>query len=64
MNAELEFIGEISFLQNCPEVGKILVMAALKQITALGGSKSTGLGWLRWELGNIAVSDEVWNKLW
>ena len=63
MNAELEFIGEISFLQNCPEVGKILVMAALKQITALGGSKSTGLGWLRWKLGNIAFSDDVWNKL-
>ncbi|AFZ42900.1 protein of unknown function DUF324 [Halothece sp. PCC 7418] len=63
MNTELEFKGEITFLSDCSEAGKILVLSALKQIAALGGSKSTGLGWLRWKTGELAITDEAWEKL-
>lgn len=63
MNAELNFSGEISLLPNCPEVGKLLVLAALKQIVALGGNKSTGLGWLRWKIEGINVDEKAWNQL-
>jgi CRISPR/Cas system CSM-associated protein Csm3 (group 7 of RAMP superfamily) len=63
MNTDLVFEGEISFLPECSEAGKILILAALKQISALGGSKSTGLGWLRWETGDLDLAEEAWKKL-
>lgn len=63
MNAGLTFQGEIWFLSDCPDFGKPLVLATLKQITALGGSKSAGLGWLRWEYEEPAIEDEVWQQL-
>ncbi len=47
-NAELEFVGKIHIQPGFPEEGKPLLIAALKHINALGGSKSAGLGWLHW----------------
>ncbi|MFW6296677.1 MAG: RAMP superfamily CRISPR-associated protein [Halothece sp.] len=63
MNAELRFTGSICFLPSCPEFGKHLVLASLKQIYALGGSKSTGLGWLRWQWEGIEMSELGWEQL-
>lgn len=63
-NAELEFKGAIHFQPNCPSSAKALILAALHHITALGGSKSAGLGWLHWdELDKILTDDEIWSKL-
>jgi CRISPR/Cas system CSM-associated protein Csm3 (group 7 of RAMP superfamily) len=49
-NAQLEFKGAIHLLYpDCPPYAKTLIIAALHQIYALGGSKSAGLGWLHWQ---------------
>lgn len=63
-NTQLQFVGAIHFQPNCPESGKALILAALRHIHALGGSKSAGLGWLHWEnLEAISADDEVWSNL-
>lgn len=48
-NAALEFKGTLEINPNFPDAGKPLLIAALKHINALGGSKSIGLGWLHWQ---------------
>jgi len=63
-NAKLEFSGQIHFLPDCPDQTKALVLAGLKHINALGGSKSAGLGWLDWEIDErLEVKEETWSKL-
>jgi CRISPR/Cas system CSM-associated protein Csm3 (group 7 of RAMP superfamily) len=44
---------------------KALMLAGLRHIHALGGGKSTGLGWLQWEFdqAQMAVSQEAWDWL-
>jgi CRISPR/Cas system CSM-associated protein Csm3 (group 7 of RAMP superfamily) len=49
MNVSLPFKGNIYILPNAPKQTRLLILAALKHINALGGSKSTGLGWLSWK---------------
>jgi CRISPR/Cas system CSM-associated protein Csm3 (group 7 of RAMP superfamily) len=66
-NAQLRFEGHIhiqpSLTPERPDYAKALIWAGLRHIHALGGSKSTGLGWLRWELPEIQVEEAVWNYL-
>jgi CRISPR/Cas system CSM-associated protein Csm3 (group 7 of RAMP superfamily) len=73
VNAKLQFKGEISIQPSLtperPDYATVLILVGLRQIYALGGSKSAGLGWLHWELDelqnglkNINV-DEVWQFL-
>ncbi|MFN6540313.1 MAG: RAMP superfamily CRISPR-associated protein [Nostoc sp. EkiNYC01] len=57
VNAKLQFQGEIhiqpSLTAERPDYAKVLILAGLRQIYALGGSKSAGLGWLHWELEEL-----------
>ncbi|WP_414582550.1 RAMP superfamily CRISPR-associated protein [Scytonema sp. PCC 10023] len=63
-HSQLEFSGEIHLLPNCPPYAKALILAGLQHIHALGGSKSVGLGWLRWkELETLPIDDSAWEKL-
>ncbi|HAZ49080.1 MAG TPA: CRISPR-associated protein Csm3 [Cyanobacteria bacterium UBA11369] len=63
-NAQLRFEGCIHLLPDCPEYAKPLILAGLKHIHALGGSKSAGLGWLIWEeLPKFEFNENVWNVL-
>lgn len=63
-NAELKFSGQIHFLPDCPDYAKALIKASLLHINALGGSKSAGLGWLRWEIDeSLEIEQEAWSKL-
>jgi CRISPR/Cas system CSM-associated protein Csm3 (group 7 of RAMP superfamily) len=67
-NAQLKFEGRIHlsrhFQSNCPDLAKPLILAGLRHIHALGGSKSTGLGWLSWQNLPILVNDEItWSNL-
>ncbi len=63
-NLQLKFKGSLHFQPNCPDYAKALVVAALRHINALGGSKSAGLGWLTWDnLKDIKIEDEIWSKL-
>lgn len=63
-NNKLEFIGHIHLLANCPPQTKPLILAGLRHIHALGGSKSAGLGWLSWKgLETIAKDDQAWETL-
>ncbi len=63
-NNQLEFTGEIHLLPECPPYAKALILAALRHIHALGGSKSAGLGWLRWkELETLPKDDPAWEML-
>ena len=60
----MKFTGEIQLLPDCPEYAKPLILAALRHINALGGSKSAGLGWLSWEnLETLQINDESWKLL-
>ncbi|MGF1482366.1 MAG: RAMP superfamily CRISPR-associated protein [Cyanophyceae cyanobacterium] len=73
-NAALRFAGEIflspplcNFTEEQddgkPDFAKALILAGLKHIHALGGSKSTGLGWLQWEpsiFENAEIDEAVW----
>ncbi|MBE7384517.1 MAG: CRISPR-associated protein Csm3 [Leptolyngbya sp. SIO1E4] len=64
VNVQLPFTGYIHWEPDCPPYAKPLVLAALHHIHALGGSKSAGLGWLRWQLPNeTTIEDSVWNLL-
>ncbi len=71
-NARLRFHGSIHFqpawsLATGETVlfAKALVLTGLKHIYALGGGKSTGLGWLHWEFKEeqMIIPDEVWDWL-
>jgi CRISPR/Cas system CSM-associated protein Csm3 (group 7 of RAMP superfamily) len=67
-NAQLEFTGNIhllpNFQSNSPDLAKPLIFAALHHIHALGGSKSTGLGWLHWKtLPTLSLDDATWLSL-
>jgi CRISPR/Cas system CSM-associated protein Csm3 (group 7 of RAMP superfamily) len=62
VNAGLIFKGEIQIIPELPPQAKPLLVAGLKLIDALGGSKSTGLGWITWKLGEIA-EDLNWSSL-
>ncbi|MEH2455855.1 RAMP superfamily CRISPR-associated protein [Nostoc sp.] len=63
-NNQLEFTGELHLLPNCPAYTKALILAGLRHIHALGGSKSAGLGWLRWkELETLPKNDAAWTML-
>ncbi|MTJ07801.1 MULTISPECIES: RAMP superfamily CRISPR-associated protein [unclassified Anabaena] len=56
-NAKLKFQGKIhiqpSLTPERPDYAKVLILIGLKQIYALGGSKSAGLGWLHWQLDEL-----------
>ena len=63
-NAKLTFIGEIHLQADCPSYTKALIVAGLRHITALGGSKSVGLGWLEWQFTpKISIDNEAWQQL-
>lgn len=62
--AQLRFAGHIQLQSTCPAYAKPLILAGFRHITALGGSKSAGLGWLHWEkLPNFEITDEAWDFL-
>jgi CRISPR/Cas system CSM-associated protein Csm3 (group 7 of RAMP superfamily) len=67
VNARLQFTGQIHFLPNCPDYAKVLIIAGLHHIHALGGSKSAGLGWLTWNLestlSEINTDSSAWEFL-
>lgn len=57
-NQKLKFTGQLHLIQ-APDYALPLLIAGLKHIRALGGSKSAGLGWLTWELPNtLKITDE------
>ena len=62
-NVKLRFKGEIHLQPSFPPYAKALILAGLHHINALGGSKSTGLGWLQWEFKRWAVDEEAWQAL-
>jgi CRISPR/Cas system CSM-associated protein Csm3 (group 7 of RAMP superfamily) len=67
-NAKLRFEGKIhlqpKLKPDLPDYAKVLIWAGLKHITALGGSKSAGLGWLHWaEIAPLEVDEAVWDFL-
>ncbi len=63
-NSKLEFTGAIYLLPGYPSYAKALILAGLRHIHALGGSKSAGLGWLHWKgLEKLSQHDEIWKQL-
>lgn len=64
-NTALPFAGAIHFQADCPPWAKALLLAGLRQIHALGGSKSAGLGWLQWQIddNDLAIEEGVWEFL-
>jgi CRISPR/Cas system CSM-associated protein Csm3 (group 7 of RAMP superfamily) len=65
-NAKLPFEGTITFQPNAPTFAKALLLAGLQHIHALGGSKSSGLGWLHWVFptsNQIQLPENVWDDL-
>jgi CRISPR/Cas system CSM-associated protein Csm3 (group 7 of RAMP superfamily) len=64
VNNQLEFTGSIHLLPDAPKYTKPLILATLRHVHALGGSKSAGLGWLRWkDLDTLPVDHESWKYL-
>lgn len=69
VNVQLSFTGRIhldpvQLEPGGPDYAKALVLAALHHIHALGGSKSAGLGWLRWApFPPATIDDSVWALL-
>jgi len=61
-NTKLRFTGNI-YLSSVPNYGSALILAGLRHINALGGSKSAGLGWLHWELPALPIEQDVWDFL-
>jgi len=64
-NAKLSFEGTILLQSNAPPA-KALILAGLQHIHALGGSKSSGLGWLHWEFPHpdqLEITDADWTRL-
>ncbi len=64
VNAKLQFTGQIHFLPNCPDYAKVLIIAGLHHIHALGGSKSAGLGWLTWNLESTLSEINTESSAW
>jgi CRISPR/Cas system CSM-associated protein Csm3 (group 7 of RAMP superfamily) len=65
-NAKLRFEGNIHLQSNIPDFAKALLLAGLHHIHALGGSKSSGLGWLHWEFPNpsqVQFPETSWELL-
>jgi len=69
-NAALEFSGLLTLnpalVQNRPDCAKALILAGLRHIHALGGGKSTGLGWLHWQstaFDHPDIDPAVWDFL-
>ncbi|MEM1253264.1 MAG: RAMP superfamily CRISPR-associated protein [Cyanobacteria bacterium P01_H01_bin.21] len=62
-NVQLPFKGELHLLAGAPPYTLGLVTAALRQIYALGGSKSAGLGWLTWQQVPAIPADYDWTCL-
>ncbi|NEZ59124.1 RAMP superfamily CRISPR-associated protein [Adonisia turfae] len=60
-NSQLEFHGEIHLLPDLPPQAIPLILAGLRHIHALGGSKSAGLGWLTWQ--KIDAPEPDWSQL-
>ncbi|BAU44926.1 RAMP superfamily CRISPR-associated protein [Leptolyngbya sp. O-77] len=63
VNVQLPFVGHLYFQPDCPPYARALVLAALHHIPALGGSKSAGLGWLTWQIGDIDIDQSAWESL-
>ena len=63
VNVQLPFTGNIYLEPACPLQTKPLLLAALHHIHALGGSKSAGLGWLRWQFPEQTIDDGDWTSL-
>ena len=61
-NAQLKFTGHIH-LCGAPDYTGALILAAMRHIHALGGSKSAGLGWLHWEFPNLPLEQAAWDFL-
>jgi CRISPR/Cas system CSM-associated protein Csm3 (group 7 of RAMP superfamily) len=65
-NAQLPFTGSITLEPGLPDFAKVLLNAGFQHIHALGGSKSTGLGWLHWEsplFDSPNIQQSAWNSL-
>ncbi|MEB3294674.1 MAG: RAMP superfamily CRISPR-associated protein [Synechococcales bacterium] len=65
-NQGLKFTGQLHLIQPMEDYALPLVVAGLKHIQALGGSKSAGLGWLAWELPDMPQIDAThpgWSAL-
>ncbi|HBB30411.1 MAG TPA: CRISPR-associated protein Csm3 [Cyanobacteria bacterium UBA8803] len=62
-NAQLRFGGNIHLQPDYPHSAKVLLLAGLHHIKALGGSKSAGLGWLQWEFKGLSVNESDWQAL-
>ncbi len=63
VNAELAFTGRIHFRSGYEPWMKALLLSGLHHIHALGGSKSAGLGWLRWRIESETVAESAWQYL-
>jgi CRISPR/Cas system CSM-associated protein Csm3 (group 7 of RAMP superfamily) len=64
VNLQLEFQGAIHLYSNLPTQAQPLIRGALAHIHALGGSKSTGLGWLTWDNSHwSSISQSDWQTL-
>lgn len=63
VNVQLPFMGEIQFDHRCHPAAKVLILAALQHIHALGGSKSAGLGWLTWDIAEMTFDEQAWSYL-
>lgn len=62
--AQLRFAGHLQLQPDYPAYAKPLILSGLRHITALGGSKSAGLGWLHWEkLPEFEITNEAWDFL-
>jgi CRISPR-associated RAMP protein (TIGR02581 family) len=61
-NTKLRFTGNI-YLSNVPDYAGALILAGLRHINALGGSKSAGLGWLHWDLPTLPIEPKAWEFL-
>lgn len=65
VNAQLQFSGDLHLYSPIHTAAKALIMASLKHIHALGGSKSSGLGWLQWEwdTSQFSIDDIIWTAI-
>ncbi|MEG5053009.1 MULTISPECIES: RAMP superfamily CRISPR-associated protein [unclassified Microcoleus] len=62
-NAQLKFTGHIH-LPSQPNYAGALILAGMRHIHALGGSKSAGLGWLHWEFPNLLLEQAAEQAAW
>jgi CRISPR/Cas system CSM-associated protein Csm3 (group 7 of RAMP superfamily) len=62
-HVQLPFTGNLILLKDCPIAALPLLLTAFAHIPALGGSKSSGLGWLTWTQLPIAPTDFDYSTL-